>query len=253
MTLSPFDDLTEVYESLVDWPKRLRREAPFYRRIFADHDVHRVVDAACGTGHHAAMFHEWGLRVEGADVCAAMIDRARHTFGEAEGLRWTVRSFETPTGSATPADAVICVGNSLALAGEQRIAREAIQAMLSSVRPAGIVVLHLLNLWRLPDGPCVWQKCIQFDHPQGVAIVTKGVHRSGSRGYVDLIISSVDSPNLLSTQSVPLIGVMDQQIGQWAHEAGARNVVFFGDYQRAAYQRETSPDLIAVIEKGTME
>ena len=31
--------------------------------------------------------------------------------------------------------------------------------MFAAVRAGGLVVLHVLNLWRLPDGPCVWQKC----------------------------------------------------------------------------------------------
>ena len=35
----------------------------------------------------------------------------------------------------------------------------AIRQMLAAVRPGGVLVVQLLNLWRLPDGPCVWQKC----------------------------------------------------------------------------------------------
>ena len=55
-----------------------------------------MIDVACGTGHHAAMFHSWGLRVEGADLSAAMIDRARAKFGLPQGLQWTVRGFDQP-------------------------------------------------------------------------------------------------------------------------------------------------------------
>ena len=28
-----FDDLTNVYEAMIDWPKRLANEEPFYRRL----------------------------------------------------------------------------------------------------------------------------------------------------------------------------------------------------------------------------
>ena len=34
-----FHDLTDVYEALVNWPQRLAREEPFYRRLFAAHQV----------------------------------------------------------------------------------------------------------------------------------------------------------------------------------------------------------------------
>jgi len=244
-----FEDLTEVYDALVDWPKRLDREAPFYRDLFARHKIHRISDVACGTGHHAAMFHAWGLQVEGADVSAAMIDRARREFGEPEGLQWTVRDYATCSEDEGVADAAICVGNSLALASDHSHARQAVHAMMRAVRPGGMVVLQVLNLWKLPDGPCLWQKCIRYERPDGTAIVTKGVHRSESRGYVDLVISSVEPPAFLSTQSVPLLGLTDKQIGGWAREAGARNVHFYGDYQRARYEQNESPDLIAVIER----
>jgi hypothetical protein len=63
------------------------------------------------------MFHSWGLEVEGADVSPAMIARCRQQFGEPGTLRWTVRGFEEPAPAAV--DAVVCLGNSLALAGNR--------------------------------------------------------------------------------------------------------------------------------------
>ena len=42
--------------------------------------------------------------------------------------------------------------------GHAAAARRAVAEMLAAVRPGGAVVVQVLNLWRLPDGPCVWQK-----------------------------------------------------------------------------------------------
>jgi len=94
MSETSFDDLTDVYEAMIDWAKRLNAEAPFFRRLFEKHNVKRVADVACGTGRHAAMFHSWGLEVEGSDISPNMIDRARETFREPAGLRWAVRGFD---------------------------------------------------------------------------------------------------------------------------------------------------------------
>ena len=118
-----------------------------------------MIDVACGTGHHAAMFHSWGLRVEGADLSPAMIDRAKAKFGQPQGLRWTVRAFDQPIEPAEPFDVAVCVGNSLALAPDMATVERAIRQMLAAVREGGAIVVQVLNLWRLPDGPCVWQKC----------------------------------------------------------------------------------------------
>jgi SAM-dependent methyltransferase len=202
-----FDDLTDVYEVMIDWPKRLANEEPFYRHWFARIAVRRLLDVACGTGHHAAMFRDWGLMVEGADLSPAMIARARANFGESERLRWTVRGFDQPitregeapaeppgataglsssetgiagkaqpedgtagqasSGTTQPFDATICTGNSLALAPDLRTVDCAIRQMFAAVRPGGLVIVQVLNLWQYPDGPCVWQKCkkARIRHP----------------------------------------------------------------------------------------
>ena len=58
---------------------------------------------------------------------------------------------------------MLCVGNSLALAPDPPAARTAVTCMLAAVRPGGALVLHVLNLWRMADGPCHWQKCVRTD------------------------------------------------------------------------------------------
>ena len=183
-----FDDLSDVYDAMVDWPRRLASEEPFYRRCFQRVGAASVADVACGTGHHAAMFHSWNLRVEGSDLSPRMIDRARSVFGEPEGLRWVVRGFEQPFEAAASWDAVVCVGNSLALAADAAAARHALSQMLAALRDGGVLVLGVLNLWRLADGPCLWQKCRRATLPQGEAWIIKGVHRA-ARGATSTWLS----------------------------------------------------------------
>lgn len=245
-TASLFGDLTDVYESLVDWPRRLAREEPFYRRLLEGRQVRRLLDVACGTGHHAAMFQRWGLSVEGADCSPAMIERARRAYGESPDLRWVVRSFDEPIESGGPFDAAICVGNSLALAADRAMVQRAIQRMLEAVRGGGLLVVHLLNLWRLPDGPCVWQKCQRVNLAKGEVLVLKGVHRCGGRGFVDLIVAGLSPGAGMHTESVPLLGLDADELEQMARVAGADHTEFFGGYQGEAYARETSVDLILV-------
>lgn len=241
-----FHDLTDVYESLVNWPQRLAREEPFYRRLFAEHRVRRVLDTACGTGHHAAMFHRWGLAVEGADVSPAMIERAQRQHGALSGLRWVVRSFDQPSGADGAFDAAICAGNSLALAAERPQVQRALEQMFAAVRPGGVVVVQLLNLWRLPDGPCVWQKCQRGRWAEDEVLVVKGVHRSGERGFVDLLVAGLPSGALLHSESVPLLGLEAGELESLVRAAGAARWEFYGGYQGEVYERDTSVDLILV-------
>jgi len=244
-----FDDIADVYEAMIDWEKRLRNEEPFYRSLFARIGVRRVLDVACGTGRHAAMFHSWGLQVEAADISSNMIERARADYGEPSGLRWVVRGFDQPVPSEESFDAAICVGNSLALAPDMATVKRAVQAMLAAVRKGGVAIFHALNLRRLADGPCQWQKCLRATLERAEVLIVKGVHRSGSNGYVDLIVAPLAATTNMRSESTAFLGIEAQELERIAREAGAAKVQWFGDYERQPYDRQQSVDLIAVAEK----
>jgi len=244
-----FSDLTDIYEAMIDWPKRLAHEEPFYRRLFERTGVRSLVDVACGTGHHAAMFHSWQLRVEGADISPAMIERARSNFGEPPGLRWVVRPFDAPVDAAERFDAAICVGNSLALAPDKPTVARAIGQMLAAVRPSGAIVVHALNLGHLPDGPCAWQKSKRVTLPQGEALILKGVHRWRSRGYVELCVSELSGGTPLYSESVPFLALEAAELEEMARQAGASQVAFFGGYQDQKYEPQKSMDLVMVADR----
>ncbi len=244
----PFDDLSAVYDALIDWPKRLAREEPFYRQVFEQAGVQSVVDVACGSGRHAAMFHDWGLRVEAADVSHEMIELARCRFGEPPGLRWVVRGFDLPVASG-PFDAAVCVGNSLALAPDRRTAAEAVRQMLAAVRPGGMIVVQVLNLGRLPEGPCVWQIVKRATLAERDLLLVKGVHRCGSGGFVDLVVVPLDAEGSPHAESVPLLAIDSDDLQQMARSAGAAEVALYGNYQRTPFDSGQSPDIIVVATK----
>jgi len=244
-----FDAHADVYEGMIDWPKRLAHEEPFYRRLFEHVGVRSLVDVACGTGRHAAMFHSWGLSVEGADVSPEMIRRARESFGEPPGLCWVVRRFDEPIQAAVPFDAALSVGNSLALAPDMATVQRAIHQMLAAVRPGGLLVVHVLNLWRLADGPCVWQKCKRVALPRGDSLLIKGIHRAGSRGYVELIVTPLPEAGEMTTDTISFLGLEARELEAAARRAGATRVECFGGYRDEPYDWQASTDLILVAVK----
>ena len=244
-----FDQLTDVYEAMIDWPKRLANEEPLYRSWFARIGVRSLLDVACGTGRHAAMFRSWGLRVEGSDLSPKMIEHARQHFGQSEDLRWVVRGFDEPIEPPTSFDMAICVGNSLALALQRDVVEQAIRQMLAAVRDEGAILIHVLNLWHLPDGPCVWQKCKRAALPQGDALILKGLHRCGSQGYVELLVVIPEGGTPIYSESVPFQGLEAAELEQMARQAGAKQVSFFGGYRNQRYDRQKSMDLVMIAQK----
>lgn len=249
MSSQRFDNLTDIYEAMIDWPKRLAHEEPFYRRLFEELDVRSVIDVACGSGRHAAMFHSWGLKVEAADISPAMVERARANFGDPPGLIWRVRGFDEPAEAEEPFDVAVCIGNSLALAADLETAGQAVGRMLDAVRPGGAIVLHVLNVWRLPEGPITWQKCVRSTLPQGDVTIVKGVSRCGGQGFVQLVVTTREDEPVLAAESVPFLGLDSGQLKEMSQRAGASRVDCFGDYRGGPFERNRSVDLIVIARK----
>lgn len=249
MSDTAFDDLTDVYEAMIDWPKRLTAEGAFLKRLFEQAQVQRVADVACGAGKHAAMFHTWGLEVEGSDISPNMIDRARASFGEPAGLRWAVRGFDQPAAAAGTLDAVVCLGNSLSLAPNRPAAADAVGQMLRAVRPGGLVIVSVLNLWKLPDGPMVWQKIVRQPVAGRPMLILKGVHRSGDTGWVELVVVPDDPSAGHRTHSVPFLGLTADELTDAARPLAA-SIEFFGGPQGKPYDPATSGDLVMVATRS---
>ncbi len=275
-----FDQWVEVYELLVDWRRRLEREGPMFRRLFEQTGVRRVLDVACGPGYHAALFHRWGLEVEGADLSQAMIERAIALHGQAPDLRWTVRPFQQPVPQPGYFDAAICIGNSLALAGDKPTAAEAVRQMFRAVRPGGLVVIQVLNISAFPEGSTCWQKCLAASLAGQPKIILKALHRVGDRAFVDLLLVDLPASELANQREsvgdrpkepglfdgladpnaqfppgrvVPLcwqaqrellLGFSADELQQMARQAGAAQMLLYGGYPDLPYQSQSSQDLI---------
>jgi SAM-dependent methyltransferase len=156
---SAFDTFQPYYDLMVDWEARIGREGPFFQRVFSNVSARRVLDCACGTGHHVRLFARWGLEAVGTDLSPLMIEQARRDTRAADTrLRFEVADFrDLPAHFPQPFDAIICTGNSLALAGSPEGLRQAIKSMAAVLAPNGVLVLHTLNYAVIPEGANVYE------------------------------------------------------------------------------------------------
>lgn len=98
-------------------------------------DVHRVLDAGCGTGRVARELDRRGCKVFGVDVDPAMVATAKRV---PSGVSWRVHDLATLPPD-DPFDAVLLAGNVmlfLAPGSEARV----ISAMAAQLRARGLLV-----------------------------------------------------------------------------------------------------------------
>ncbi|MHB1001554.1 MAG: methyltransferase domain-containing protein [Armatimonadota bacterium] len=143
-----YDNLAEAYDLLISWKRRLRRERPFFIRIFKEFGVKRILDTACGTGMHAIAFHDWGYYVIGTDISGNMVEKSKENAGN-RNIEFIQAGFTEMEKVGGMFDAVTCLGNSLPHVLTDEGLDESLKSMFDVLVPGGIVVIHSNNYDRI--------------------------------------------------------------------------------------------------------
>ena len=243
-----YDALAADYDRFVNWEGRLAHELPFFDRLLAGRDGVHVLDAACGTGHHAIALARRGHRVVGVDLSSSMVDRAREN-AEAAGANVTfaVAGLGNLATLGETFDAALCLGNSLPHLLTASAVEEALTDFATVLRPGGLLVVQSRNF----DRVCREQE--RFMGPQS--------HREGDAEWLFVrfydfheetitfnmarLVRTVDGweQNVDSTELRPIL--QKDLLAQLA-SSGFGPVVCYGGYDGAAFDASESGDLIVV-------
>lgn len=245
-----FDDLSDIYDLMISWKDRLKREKPFFKSVFKRFEVKRVLDVACGTGMHAAAFHDWGYYVTAADISGKMIEKARANVGN-RPIEFIQVGFEDVDKIQSMFDAITCLGNSLPNVLTDVELEDCLFAMYNAILPGGILVIHINNYDRImtlkerfmPLASAVVEKVnyifVRFfdfrdDDLLNFNLVTL---KGASRNWMMKDMSSIQRPltkNLLADMLT---------------KVGFQNLEFYGGYPDQPFDPIKSEDLIIVAQR----
>lgn len=143
-----YDNLADAYDLLISWKRRLKREKPFFKTVFKEYGVRRILDTACGTGMHAIAFHDWGYHVTGADLSGKMIEKSKENAGD-RNIDFIQAGFADTGKIDGMFDAVTCIGNSLPHVLTDADLDASLASMYGAILPGGILVVHSNNYDRI--------------------------------------------------------------------------------------------------------
>lgn len=244
-----YEELAADYDDMTRFDERIEQERAMLRGWVERYHIHSAVDVACGTGLHAIVLAQAGLRVVGADCSTAMLARARQhaaAFGAAvEWLETDMQQINAPGGEQF--DAVFCLGNSLPHLLTPPELDAAVGNFARLLAPGGVLALQLLNYARI------------YQRQERIV----GIHRRGASEFVrfydflpDMIqfnvltihwqearaAHSLNSTLLRPYQHAEILAALRQH-GFWTPEC-------FGDMNFHPFSAADSPNLVIAARRG---
>jgi len=219
----------------------------FLRQLFADNNVHTVLDCACGTGRHLLLFHSLGYEALGSDLSAAMLSRARQNLAkrnvEIPLLQADYRHL--PWNRRGPFDAVVCLGSISYMRGEAAFL-QAVRSMRAALRDGGILVLTATvtdKQWTQKPRFMLAANTRDFSRLYSVDYL----ERTARYNVVDIFHG--ERKRGFDVWSAELTVFLREGQQGLLEQAGFRSVEFYGAFDFAPYDEATSDRLIAVARR----
>lgn len=218
----------------------------FYKKVFADNGVTRVLDCACGTGRHLYLFHKLGFDIVGSDISPAMLAQARRNLGE-RNIEIPLRHLdyrEMPENFDEKFDAVVCLTSAICEMPDSLQMLQAFKSMRGVLRERGVLVLSQGTSDRqwaekprfiLVDDTTAFTRLFVIDYfDMGARYNVVDIFHEGDEGRVETW--SIDYPSLVFRDGQE----------EMLKSAGFRGVEFYGSYAFEPYSKKTSSHLITV-------
>jgi len=203
-----------------------------------------ILDLGCGAGRHAKHLASKGFRVTGLDLSPASIMKARRL--EQPALRFRRHDMRVPFGQET-FDCVFSFFTSFGYFDHAAEHLAVVRNMATALRPSGTLVLDYLNV------PYAETHLVP-EETRTIDDTTYTVSRWSDAGHLfkRIVIDGPCQDERVEYQERVAKFTLEQFRKMFAC-CGLRLAHVFGDYSLGAYDAESSPRMIMVARKATVD
>jgi len=245
-----FDEFSSDYDKMVNWAKRLEREGPFFRRVFEENGVRRVLDLACGTGHHAVMLARWGLEVTAMDISGPMVERAKAA-SFAAGVKVEAREggfLDFRERVQGKYDVVLILGNSLPhLLAKEEVVR-CFKDVAGVLNHGGRLIIQNRNYDKVLKEKARFMPLNTWSGPDGEEkLFLRFMDFQAELVNFNLVtLHKKDGQWSYHVNTNQLRPITSNELGAALREAGFKETAWYGDYGFSPYDAGSSGDIIVV-------
>jgi SAM-dependent methyltransferase len=250
-----FDEIALAYDNSIDWDGRLAREIPFILSCLPMKG--RVLDIACGSGHHSTYLSAKGYDVIGFDSSEGMINQAKK-FALKQGVspKFAVGDMRHLEDITVPGfDLIICLGNSLALLPDMNDLKKVFASVGALLNEEGYFLFQLLNFEEILSHNFRYFPIKGGTLSEGNAVIFTRFFQHGPETNYSMLVAS----SFLKKNNSWLTHIITQKIQHFGQEllqetlaaTGFTNTEFFSDYKFSPFLSSKDRNIIVRASHGT--
>lgn len=244
--MDEYSILADVYD-ILNPREEIAAQKPFFESVIKKYSVSSILDCACGTGLHLAMFHDMGIQVAGSDISADMLEIAKANLKgreiplKQEDFRTLSRSWNMPV------DMVACLTNSLPYMRTEENLDSAIGSMYDSLKNGGVLVVTNGITDSILDTKPKFIPARE-NYSDAFYFVCE-YHEEKTMTFNVLYVAQTENGMMHKFTEITYNAMRKRVLEKAFARSKFRNVSYYGDFDFSEYSEESSTHLIVVAEK----